>query len=338
MEKLAAPWPGVVAVSGGGDSLALMHLLSEWARRSRREPPVVLTVNHRLQPRSAANARRVVDWAKKAGLKAHVLTWTGARPRADIEAEARQVRYALMGAWCRKRGIEALYVGHTRDDQAETFLLRLARGSGLDGLAAMRAVSPYPVEGFQGLRLVRPMIGLDRNELRAHLTARGQEWFEDPMNADPRFSRVRVRAAMDALTSAGLTSARIADAAVHLGRAREALDAVTAAVIRQSCRADGKAILIEAGALRAAPREVGLRVLAQILMKVGSQDYRPRFERLEALFDAIHADHLGNGRTLHGCRIAPAPGSQAYFGTDTLLIAPEPARTATKTAQTRRKL
>lgn len=338
MENLGAPWPGAVAVSGGGDSLALMHLLSDWAKQSRREPPVVLTVDHGLQKTSRANARRVLGWAKKIGLKAHALNWKGVKPRADIEAEARQARYALMGAWCRKQGVRALYVGHTRDDQAETFLLRLARGSGLDGLAAMRGVSPYPVEGFRELSVVRPMIGLDRNTLRAHLTARGQEWFEDPMNADPRFSRVRVRSAMEALHSAGLTTERIADAAAHLGRAREALDVVTAAVIRQSCRAEGRTILMEAGALRAAPREIGLRVFAHVLKSVSGRAYRPRFERLEALFEAIRADRLGNGRTLHGCRIAPAPGSQAYFGSDTLLVAPEPARSAPKMAQTPHKL
>jgi tRNA(Ile)-lysidine synthase len=333
MARLDAPWPAAIAVSGGGDSLALMHLLRDWAKTTHRKPPVVLTVDHKLQPRSAANARQVSGWAKKAGLKVHLLTWKGAKPRADIEAEARQARYRLMGDWCHKHGIAALYVGHTRDDQAETFLLRLARGSGLDGLAAMRAVSPYPLEGFAGLQLIRPMIDFERDVLREHLTARGQEWFDDPMNADPRFSRVRIRAAMEHLEAAGLTPGRIADAAAHLGRAREALDAVTAAVIRRACRAEGNAILVEAGALRAAPREVGLRALAQLLMAVSGQSYRPRFERLERLFDAIEQDRLGAGRTLHGCRIAPAPSSMAFFGTDTLIVAPEKARSGAKTAK-----
>lgn len=335
MAELAAPWPGAVAVSGGGDSLALMHFLADWANEQGRDTPIVLTVDHKLQKNSTANAKQVVAWAKRAGLKAHVLAWEGKKPKSDIEAAAREARYRLMGEWCRKRDIAALYVGHTRDDQAETFLLRLARGSGLDGLAAMRAVSPYPLPEFRNIQVVRPLIDVERDALRAHLTSRAQEWFEDAMNSDPRFSRVRIRAAMGHLKAAGLTPGRIADAAAHLARAREALDAVTASVIRRACRTEGEAVLVDASALRAAPREVGLRALAGVLMAVSGQTYRPRFERLERLFDSIVQDQLGAGRTLHGCRIGPAAGSEAYFGTDTLKIAQEPAR---KPAQKRRNM
>lgn len=327
-----APWPGAVAVSGGGDSLALMHLLRGWAKKTRREPPIVLTVDHGLQPGSATDARKVLRWARAAGLKAHVLTWQGNKPNADLEAEARQARYRLMGEWCRKHGIATLYFGHTRDDQAETFLMRLARGSGLDGLAAMRAVSAYPLQGFEELYVARPLIDFERVALRAHLSACKQDWIDDPMNADPRFSRVRIREAMDSLEAAGLTAARIAGAASHLSRAREALDAVTAAVLKRVCRPEGDTVLVEAGALLSAPREIGLRALARILMTVSGQDYRPRFERLERLFDAMAEDALGAGRTLHGCRIAPASGSRAYFGTDTLVIAPEKPRKMSKTS------
>jgi tRNA(Ile)-lysidine synthase len=323
MAALGAPWPGAVAVSGGGDSLALMHLLHGWAKRARLAPPLVLTVDHGLQDDSTAHARSVLRWARKLGLKAHGLRWDGAKPRGDIEAAAREARYRLMGAWCRKHGIAALYVGHNRDDQAETLLLRLARGSGLDGLAAMRPISPYPVTGFVELSVVRPLMAFDRDTLREHLTAGGQEWIEDPMNGDARFGRVRVR---DALATLGIPAERLADAAAHLGRAREALDAVTAAVLRRACRSDGNAILVEAAALTAAPREVGLRALARLLMTVSGQAYRPRFERLERLFDRIADGRLGAGCTLHGCKIAPVPAGRAHFSGFTLAISPEKGR------------
>ncbi len=299
MARLDAPWPGAVAVSGGGDSLALMHLLRRWAKAGRREPPVVLTVDHGLREGSAADARKVLRWARDAGLKAHALRWTGAKPKSDIEAQAREARYRLMGAWCRARGVAALYVAHTGDDQAETFLLRLARGSGLDGLAAMRPVSPCP--GFRDLQLVRPLLGFAREAVREGLG----EWIEDPMNADPRFGRVRVREALGLL---GVPAARIADAAAHLARAREALEAVTAAVLARACRAEAGAVLVEPRALLAAPREVGLRALAAVLMGVSGQPYRPRFERLERLYDRLGAGGIGGGCTLHGCRIAPGKG------------------------------
>src|SRR5262249_6478014 len=127
MAALGAPRPVAVGVSGGSDSVALMLLLRDWAKRQRIAAPVVLSVDHGLRARSAADARQVLHWAKAAGLKAHVLAWKGTKPAADIEAAAREARYRLMGERCRAHGIERLCVAHTRDDQAETFLLRLAR-------------------------------------------------------------------------------------------------------------------------------------------------------------------------------------------------------------------
>jgi tRNA(Ile)-lysidine synthase len=305
-----APWPGAVAVSGGADSLALMHLLAAWAKKQRKPAPVVLTVDHGLREGSAADARKVARWARAAGLKAHVLTWTGAKPASDIEAAARAARYGLMAQWCRAKSIAALYAGHTRDDQAETFLLRLARGSGLDGLAAMRAVSPCP--GHADIALVRPLLGFARDDVRAGLT----EWIEDPMNSDPRFGRVRVR---EALARLGVSSARIAAAAAHLDRARQALEEVTEVVLRRACTPDGTALVVETAALTLVPREIGLRALAHLLMAVSGQAYRPRFERLERLFDRLGNDDLGAGCTLHGCKIAPA-------GAGRIRISPEKGR------------
>jgi tRNA(Ile)-lysidine synthase len=125
--------PLAVAVSGGGDSLALMHLLRAYAAANKLVPPVVLTVDHGLRKTSARDAKKVAAWAKQAGLKVHVLTWQGKKPqsgiKSGIEASAREARYQLMGAWLSKNKIATLFLGHTQDDQAETFLLRLARGS-----------------------------------------------------------------------------------------------------------------------------------------------------------------------------------------------------------------
>jgi tRNA(Ile)-lysidine synthase len=314
-------WPAAIAVSGGGDSIALMHLAADWAKKNRKAAPIILTVDHGLRPGSAADARKVAQRARALGLKAHILTWKAAKPGADIEAAARTARYALMGGWCVKNKIGILYLGHTEDDQAETFLLRLARGSGLDGLAAMRAQAPFPHPDFAGLTLARPLLGLKRAALRAWLDATGQDWSEDPMNGESRFARVRIRAALSALEEAGLTTGRIAAAATHLSRAREALEIVTEAVLARCCHAgnDG-ALTLDPMALAAAPRELGLRALAAILMRVSGQAYRPRFDALERVFDALAAGKLGGGRTLHGCRIAPAPRRNAHFGPGTVLI------------------
>jgi tRNA(Ile)-lysidine synthase len=261
--------PVAVAVSGGSDSLALMHLLVAWARAGKNPAPVVLTLDHGLRKSSGADARQVAAWAKKAGLKAHLLVWRGAKPQNGVEAAARLARYRLMGDWLVKHKIAALFVGHTQDDQAETFLLRLARGSGLDGLAAMQAVAPWPVPGFEHLSLHRPLLGFTRADLRAHLGALGQDWLDDPMNDDPAFDRVRLRKARAALEKAGLSAARIASAAAHLSRARAALEVMTGAVLERASYPLGRGFVLDPAALAAAPREVGLRALAALLMAAG---------------------------------------------------------------------
>ena len=294
--------------------------------------PVVLTVDHGLRRESARDAKRVAAWAKSAGLKAAVLRWQGAKPKSGIEAAARDARYRLMGAWLKKSGIDTLLVGHTRDDQAETFLLRLARGSGLDGLCAMQPHAPWPLAGFETLSLRRPLLDFGRDELRAWLRAQGHAWLEDPMNDDASFDRVKMRRALSVLEEAGISAARIAAAAAHMARARAALEVVTEAVLARASRRTASGFAIDPAALTAAPREVGLRALAALLMAVGGQAYRPRFDALERLFDRLGAGTLGAGATLHGCRIAPWPRSAPDFRPGTLLVEPEKPRKTGKSS------
>lgn len=319
------PWPGAVAVSGGGDSLALMHLLAGWARGARAPKPLVLCVDHGLRATSKKEAAQVARWAKALGLTCEILTVKGPRPTSDIEAWAREARYRLMAQALGRHKLSALYVGHHQDDQAETFLLRLARGSGLDGLSAMRSLSVFPLPGFEELALARPLLDVPREDLRLYLKSRGQEWQEDPMNAQARFARSRIRALLPALAEAGLTAQRIADAAAHLARAREALDLATAAVLARCCRRHEKFLALDPAALGAAPREIGLRALAALLKIVSGEAYRPRFDALERLYDRVcgFGPPLGGGATLHGCRIGPAPARHRLFGPDTLVITRE---------------
>jgi tRNA(Ile)-lysidine synthase len=327
--------PLAVAVSGGSDSLALMHLAAVWARQQSMPAPVVLTVDHGLSEGSGKTARQVVRWAKAAGLRAHILAWQGRKPKSGIEAAARAARYRLLGGWMTRHGIKTLCVGHTEDDQAETFLLRLARGSGLEGLAAMRPLAPWPVppsgtEKFAQLSVVRPLLGVGRARLRNHLEAIGQPWIDDPMNEDTAFDRVRIRKAAAALAEAGLSTSRIAAATTHLARARAALETVTAAVLARASRPGADGFLLDPAALAAAPREVGLRGLSALLKMAGGRAYGPRFEALERLFDRIGTGTLGGGATLHGCRIGPARRRDQVFGPDTLVLQPEGSARARK--------
>jgi tRNA(Ile)-lysidine synthase len=332
MVRVADMWPSAVAVSGGGDSMALMLLLAGRAKEEGRPDPVVLTVDHGLRPESHKEAERVRKLAIAAGLSAHVLQWKGAKPSSDIEAEARAARYALMGRWCAENRVPALYVAHTQEDQAETFLLRLARGSGVDGLAGMQLVASLPIPEFQQIRLVRPLLDFTRDELRAFLKERKVAWFDDPMNADSRFSRARVRAAWPQLIELGLTPSRIADAADHLARARTALEQITDDFLHRGARFSEAEAAIDPLRLKLLPREIGLRALAKALSYVSGEEYRPRFDSLERLFDSIVGGTLGGGATLHGCIVAPARAAEQIFGTATITISPESSRNVTEPA------
>lgn len=325
-----APWPAAIAVSGGSDSVALMRLAAGWAQRRRRPLPPVLTVDHALRSNSDRDARAVNRWAASLGLEAHTLRWRGVKPTRDIEAQAREARYNLIGAWLSRNAMQGVYVAHTRDDQAETFLLRLARGSGLDGLSAMRPQAPFPVDPFRHLSVVRPLLSFGREDLRRYLEGIAQPWLDDPMNDDTRFRRSALRQHRPVLEGLGLTTSRLAGAADHLARARDALDEVTIAVLARSCRLEGRKALLAREALVAAPREVALRALARMLMTVSGNTYRPRFERLERVFAWLENGSFSRSCTLHGCHISRAPKRIAIFGEETVLIAPEPPRRTRK--------
>jgi tRNA(Ile)-lysidine synthase len=325
-----APWPGAVAVSGGSDSKALMLLLADWAASARRPAPIVLTVDHGLAMGSARTAERVMKDIQRLGLVAHRLLWKGRKPKSDIEAAAREARYRLMGEWCAGHGIRGLYVAHTEEDQAETFLLRLARGSGLDGLAAMRTRAPFPVPGFERLCVVRPLLETGRQTLRAYLAGRGEDWIEDPMNSDPRFARVRIRQSWAELEGLGLSPRRIAAAAQHLARARDALEDATMEFLGRACRFERERVILDGAQFVAVAPEIGLRALAHVLSRVSGEAYRPRFERLERLYRSIRDGEIKTARTLHGCRIGRAPKALAVFGPFTLIVAREAHRRANR--------
>jgi len=337
MADLAAPWPGAVAVSGGGDSLALMMLLARWAKTNKHPTPAILSVDHGLRPESRKEAERVKKLAVGLGLRTEILPWKGAKPSSDIEAEARLARYRLMGRWCADHKTPALYVAHTVEDQAETFLLRLARGSGLDGLSGMQSISALPVPEFGQIQLVRPLLQFSRAELRDFLRTGKIEWSEDTMNSDPRFARARLRAAWPKLEELGLTPERVADAAVHLGRARAALEEVTERFLQRGARFQDSRAAIDPLRLKMVPREVGLRAVAFILGRVSGQEYRPRFDSLERLFDSILSGSLGRGATLHGCIVAPAAADYQVFGSATITISPELGRKVTEPAAASRR-
>src|SRR4029079_16574068 len=297
-----------LAVSGGPDSLALMQL----AARLRAELGVsltVLTVDHGLRESSGEEAARVGRQAAALGLPHAILTWAGGESRAaSLQARARAARYDLMAAYCHAHDIQALVTAHHLDDQAETFLMRLKRGSGLDGLAAI------PERGaWAGIAVLRPLLEVEKARLVATLREADVSFVCDPSNQDPRFERARVRGSWDALSLLGLTPEALAFSARRWRRAREALeDAARGFLAEHSETSEAGYALIDTPALAAAPQEIALRALARLIGAVGGGETPLQLAKLESLLAALAA-HPARAHTLGPCRIEPISGRLGVF-------------------------
>lgn len=285
-----------VAVSGGGDSVALLILLAEWAGQGGPRPFAV-TVDHGLRPESAAEAAGVATLCADLGISHDILRWQGWDGTGNLPDAARRARYALMADWARERAIADIALGHTADDQAETLLMRLARGAGVDGLSAMR-----PRRDWHGIRLHRPVLGVTRAALRDVLRRRGIGWAEDPTNEDARYERVRARQVLAALAPLGLDAPGLAGVAARLGEARQALETCTARLADSLVTFDAGDILIRREALGAEPPELARRLMQAALLWVGGGGYPPRGDALSRVLRAAVA---GRDATLQGCRVLP---------------------------------
>lgn len=307
-----------VAVSGGADSMALVLLADRWVRRKRGRL-VALTVDHGLRGGSRAEAREAQRRLKSRNIECRLLTWRGAKPVTGIQAAARDSRYSLMADWCRRHGFLHLLVAHHLADQAETFLHRLSRSSGSDGLAGMAACRE-----LADVRLLRPCLDIPRARLRSVLAKEKMEWAEDPSNSNVAFARVRLRSLMPSLATEGLDAASLAGTAHRMAEIRGTLEAQTAQLLARHATlyAEGYAEL-DHSALQRLDRELASRVMAALLVCVGGAVYSPRQARLSNLIDMLLSDSRPQGRTLGGCRVM-------YRG-DMLLIIREAGRCASAT-------
>ena len=281
-----------VAVSGGGDSVALLHLLADWAREGGPDLQVV-TVDHALRPESAIEAEGVAGTCRSLGLEHQILRWQDWNGKGNLLDAARRARMRLIADWAKENGIGHIALGHTLDDQAETFLMRLGRGSGVDGLAAMAQRRTA-----LGVIWERPLIDVRRAELREFLDARGATWVDDPTNEDTAFDRIKARHALGILEPLGITPDRIADTVFLMSMARKVLQGAVGRLAANHAREVAGGVIVEKRALVLEPFETQLRFLSEAIRWVSSSDYRPR---LEALMD-VHADVvLQKKRTLSCC-------------------------------------
>lgn len=288
-----------VAVSGGGDSMALLHLLKDWAE-GHGATLMAATVDHGLRPASRAEAAMVAEVCEGLGVAHATLAWVGWDGTGNLQDKARRARYGLLADWALGAGLEAMALGHTADDQAETFLMRLARGSGVDGLSAMAVT-----RRAGGVDWIRPLLGASRESLREYLRQRRLGWVEDPSNADPRFLRVQVRQVLEALAPLGLDAAAIEATTRRLGEAREALDYAAEQAARRIAAVEAGDVCFDLAGFLALPAELRRRLLTHALGWVASSDYRPRHDTLaEGLRAVVEARDV----TLHGCRLVVKRG------------------------------
>lgn len=280
-----------VAISGGPDSLALL-LLTEAAR-----PGLVwaATVDHGLRREAADEAAMVVDTCRALSIPHAILRVTVSDDPAGIQAAARKARYAALGDWATRQQVGALATAHHADDQAETILMRLARGAGLSGLAGIRR--SRPLDAALGVTLIRPLLDWTKTELEEVVAAAGIEPVRDPSNADPRYDRTRARAM---LSGGWPEAARVASAAGHLAEAEEALAWTAQKFAGERIRSDGETATLDVSGL---PRELRRRLLLALFARL-APDMELRGDALDRLLQSLDAQKVA---TLGGFRCAPGP-------------------------------
>lgn len=295
-----------VAVSGGPDSMALLALTYEWAA-ARGKRVHAMTVDHALRAESAHEAAQVGTWIAVhfPGVTHEILRRdAGAIAPNRLQEQARDDRYELMRAACARAGIQHLLLAHHRDDQAETFLFRLCKGSGLDGLAAMKGQSVR-----DGLSRLRPLLGVDKECLIATCAARGVPYVKDPSNKNDKFARVRLRQLKEALSREGLSARRLAMTAERMARARAALEFYAAQAWDAALVSDADVLTFDWQCLRTYPADIRVRVLMRALETAvpSAHGYGPRLDQVESLALEIFPESLeGEGftrTTRHHCLI-----------------------------------
>ena len=313
----------VVAVSGGPDSTALLVLAARWAKRLKRAPKLIaVTIDHGLRAEAAGEAAAVKRLARRLGVPHRTLRWRGRKPKSGLQEAARIARYRLLAQAALRAGFAHILTAHTLDDQAETVLFRLARGSGMIGLAGMAHASPLPTGGDGELFLMRPLLLISKARLIATLKAAHIAYCDDPTNRDPRFARTRLRTLMPALAREGLDARGLVRLAARVRRAEATIEfavaAARAALAPGPWRQRGP-IAFEASRFAALPAEVALRLLGRAIAHTGDEG-PVELAKLEALCDALRHSPSGMRRTLAGALIT--------LGNDRLTVERAPARRA----------
>jgi tRNA(Ile)-lysidine synthase len=343
----------VLAVSGGPDSIALMWLAARWRRALTRGPRLVaVTVDHGLRAEAAGEARDVKRLARALDLPHRTVRWTGAKPKSGVPAAARAARYRLLAKAAREIGATHILTAHTRDDQAETLLMRLLRGSGIAGLAAMA-----PITEREGVLLARPFLNVSKSQLVATLRKAKVGFADDPTNRDTHFTRPRIRAVMPILAAEGGDARSLARLASRLARANAAIEILVdgaerylalrdiSAASRQGIRAktfdaktfDAKTLdartfvakTFDAKGFAAMPEEIRLRMLKRAIDRFGHEG-PAELGKVEALLSVLDRSLAESGGRRRPRLKQTLAGALVSLIDDRIKIAPAPPRRRTE--------
>jgi tRNA(Ile)-lysidine synthase len=304
----------VLAVSGGPDSIAMMWLAARWRRVLKHGPRLIaVTIDHGLRPEAAREARDVKHLAKTLELPHRTLRWSGAKPKTGLPAAARDARYRLLAKAARAAGATHVLTAHTQDDQAETLLMRMSRGSGIAGLAAMARQSRR-----DGVVLARPLLQVPKARLLATLKQAGIGFADDPTNRDTNFARPRLRAMMPALAAEGFDARNLARLAARFARANAALELLVDGAERYLAlrERDLAHAEFDAKAFAALAEEIRLRLLLRRIDRVGHEG-PAELGKVEALLAALDRAcaatgpakrRIGLKQTLAGALVSLADG------------------------------
>ncbi|WP_373005536.1 tRNA lysidine(34) synthetase TilS [Hyphomonas sp.] len=302
-------------MSGGSDSLALLHLSHDWAQARGRDL-IAFTFDHHLRDASADEAVRVGEICRALGIRHETLQWDAPVSR---QSAARRARHAALACALKAHGGAILLTGHTADDQAETFLMRARQGSTWYGLAGMQALSPSPVwpEG-EGVRIARPLLTARRSDLRYELKSRGADWVEDPTNDNPVYERVQMRQLLAG--SPGL-HAQISRCLTDVTALRAIEDVRLGRWLRDHVSVSGVAH-ITADMTMLGP-ESGARGMGILIQAVTGRETPPRRENLQSLADRVRAPRAFAGATL-GCAKVSRQGNIVHLVPEAGLDGPDP--------------
>lgn len=320
----------LVAVSGGPDSMALLRLIAGWAQDAAHPPIHAATVDHGLRPGSRAEAETVALWADALAVPHKILTWAGEKPTTRIQERARMARYALLEDYASAIGADVLMTAHHADDQVETVLFRLLRGSNIGGLAGMSTVVRRG-----DLVHARPLLSWSKADLVAFCDGEGQPYFRDPSNDDPRYARTRMRHLSTRLAAEGFGRDSVLRFARRLARAEAALaDAAETARGKLEASRTPASFAVGRGALLGLADEIVLRILLSEMTRIGGARRVPRLERAEALLTRLLPALRGGGETF----AATLGGTRIRLDSERLTIDAEKPRRAPAAARMQQSL